>query len=387
MTTGFARIGMGVLLTMWAFLPVGGAESGADLPKAMTPDQVMTQAMDNPPASGTLEDVLGACERQASRFGRLTVIVDWAELKSAGVARDTRVTIEGKAPTVQQYLDRALRSATAQSGRLGWYRVETTVFVTTDEYITRNVGRIATLSLSPAPGGGGARAAASDSPAPDSPKRKTSSGVTFDDAPLDTVFDYVREISDVGLHVNWKALEAAGVTKATTVSIQVKNLSGSRILDLTVDQLTTGEDKLRKVYWYIEDGIVMVTTGQALNDTPLTSKVFQIGSMLVDAPNFVGPRIDISKLGQGSGQNGQGSGSNSLFGGDKAGGNSDTTSDTPNGDDRAARRKEVQDQIVALIKGTTSADMWEPEGKGKVVLMRDRVVVSQTRLGWLLMSK
>ncbi|MCY2925500.1 MAG: hypothetical protein NT031_08680, partial [Planctomycetota bacterium] len=296
MTTGLTRIGLGVLLSISAFLLA--AEPGAEPAKAISPDQVMAQPIETPPAAGTLEDVLGACERQASRMGRLTIIVDWAELKSAGVTRDTHVAVEGKGATVQQYLDRALQGASAQPGRLGWYRVEGTVFVTTQDYITRNLSRISTLSLSPASGSVAARGNGGDSPAPaPAAQRKTSSGITFDDAPLENVIDYVREVADVGVHVNWKALEAAGVTKATPVSIQVKNLSSSRILDLTVDQLTTGDDKLRKIYWYIEDALVIVTTGQALNDTPLTTEVYQVGSMLVDAPNFVGPRIDISKLG------------------------------------------------------------------------------------------
>ncbi|MEI7836201.1 MAG: hypothetical protein WCK05_07295 [Planctomycetota bacterium] len=382
MTNGFTRTGLGVLLMVSVFLPAGGAEPGAEPAAATAPDHILAQAIENPRAFGTLEDILSACERQASRFGRLAVIVDWAELADAGITRDAHVTVESKSATVRQYLDRALQAASPQPGRLGWYRVETTVFVTTQDYIARNMSRIATLAVA----SDGVAKIAGASPPAAPVQRRTSSGVSFDDAPLETVFDYVREISDVGLHVNWRALEVAGVTKTTPVSIQIKNLSGSRILDLTVDQLTTGDDKLRRVYWCIEDGIVLVTTGQALNDSPLTSKVFQIGSMLAEAPNFIGPRIDATKL-TGQGQGGQGGG-----GGGSPFGAGDAKADTSGGDSastpsREERRKQLQEQIVALIKGTTTADMWEPEGKGKITLLRDRAIVTQTKLGWLLMGK
>lgn len=386
MTSGLTRTGLGVVLTVAIFLPAGGAEPAAQPRPSLPPEEVLGQTVENPKAAGTLEDVLGACERQASRYGRLVMIVDWAELKSVGVSRDTRVTLTGDTGRVKEYLDQALRGASPQPGRLSWYRVESTVFVTTQDYITRNAGRISMLAGS---GGSSARRGGGDSPAPAPAAPKPAAGVSFEEAPLDTVFDYLREVYEISLHVNWKALEAIEVTKTTPVTIQVKGLSGNRVLDLTVDQLTTGADKLRKVYWYIEDGIVMVSTGQALNDTPLTSQVYPVGSMLADAPNFVGPRIDISKLGSSS-QNGQGGGSGGnggLFTGDgtKTGEN---PTDEPNREPtRAERRKMLLDQIVAVIKGTTSADMWEPEGKGRITVLRDRVIVSQTKLGWILMGK
>ncbi|MCY2931484.1 MAG: hypothetical protein NTV86_18740, partial [Planctomycetota bacterium] len=358
---------------------------GAQPARALAAEEILVQTIENPKPAGTLEDVLDACERQATRLGRLVVIVDWAEMKTAGVTRDTHVTLTGATGTVKAYLDQALRAATPQVERLGWYRVENTVFVTTQDYISRNTGRISMLA---SPGAAPARRAAGESPAPaPAPAAaKSSTGVVFEETPLETVFDYVREVFDVSIHVNWKALEASEVTRTTPVTIQVKNLSGGKILDLTVEQLTTGPDKLRRVYWYIEDGVVMVSTGQALNDTPLTTKVYPTGSLMADAPNFIGPRIDISKLG--SSQNGQGSGGNGgLFGGDTTKDGDGATTETDKEPSRAERRKMLQEQLVTMIKSTTTADMWEPEGKGKVTILRDRVIVSQTKLGWLLMGK
>jgi hypothetical protein len=380
MTSGLPRACLGVVLAFVAVLPAGGGAPAAPEAATLNPEQILGKAIDSPMTTGRLEDALSACERQARQFGRLLLIVDWAEIAKIGVTRDSQVTVKEEKATVQQFIELILRAASPQNRPLGWYRLETTVFITTQDYILRNKSRLGQLAGSGEPKaqpGGEKEARRSKGP---------SMPGGFNETPLETVIEYFREMTDLNFHVNWKALEAIGVTRNTPVSMQVRHIGADRALDLVVDQLTTGEDRLRKVYWYVEDGIVCLSSGQALNNTPLTAETYALGGLMMDVPDFIGPRLDISKLGQ----NRQNSSNTGLFEDTTKGagaGEGETDISNDKAQSRAARRKQLQETIINVIKSSVGNDMWEPDGKGRITILRDKVIVSQTKLGWILMGR
>ena len=60
---------------------------------------------------------------------------------------------------------------------------------------------------------------------------KTIANVNFKGVAVSDAFDFLRDISGVKFDVNWDALEKAGVTKKTPLSIDAKDLKLSAVLD------------------------------------------------------------------------------------------------------------------------------------------------------------
>ncbi len=195
---------------------------------------------------------------------------------------------------------------------------------------------------------------------------------------------YVREAINVNFNVNWKSLEDAGIAKDTQITLDVRDVSYGRLLDLILDQVNGGKDKLSRVYWVIDDGVVTIATGNALNEQVLT-KVVDISDLLHVTPNFSGPVMDLSNTlanvaGNGSGGSGGGSG---LFQGNQQGTNTNTDTDSTN---MAEARQKLRDTIMESIKGSIGDDMWKPDGKGSISIVGSKMVISQTLLGFKLME-
>src|SRR5438874_648563 len=74
--------------------------------------------------------------------------------------------------------------------------------------------------------------------------------------PLDAAIDYVRDVCGANLHVNWRALEQINVTRQTSVSLRLSDVTARRILRSVLDETGAGD----LVTYYIDDGVIEITT-------------------------------------------------------------------------------------------------------------------------------
>ena len=77
-------------------------------------------------------------------------------------------------------------------------------------------------------------------------------GVTLNDA-----LEFIRDISNANVHVNWPALEAAGVAKDTPINIRLQRVSLRKVLNLILAESESGA----QLTFYIDDGVIEVTGG------------------------------------------------------------------------------------------------------------------------------
>ena len=92
--------------------------------------------------------------------------------------------------------------------------------------------------------------------------------VNFDAARLENVVDYFRNVTGQNFVVDWAALEQAGVTRDTPVTMRVANLSADQALRLVLRQVAQAEPlSFRPV-----DGVVAVSTVRVLGNPPPTSR-------------------------------------------------------------------------------------------------------------------
>jgi hypothetical protein len=80
--------------------------------------------------------------------------------------------------------------------------------------------------------------------------------VRFDDVAFDDVVDFLRDISDETIFVNWQALAAAGITRDTSVSIRLGEVTFADALNAILQRLG-GNTKLG----YVRDqGVLTIST-------------------------------------------------------------------------------------------------------------------------------
>ncbi|MCY2931939.1 MAG: hypothetical protein NTV86_21075 [Planctomycetota bacterium] len=206
----------------------------------------------------------------------------------------------------------------------------------------------------------------------------------FENQELGLVIDYIRDTTDLSIYVNWKLLEGIEVTSRTSVNIKLKNVSGAEALDLLLSDLGAGEK--RPVYKVNKAGIVIISTEAALRDTKLETRTYDIRDRLMLVPNFIGPRIDISKLGQ----NQQSNTNSGLFGstssGGGGGGGGGLGGDTSTGENPVEQRltpQQIKDALVKDIMDNTGRGTWKEKTPDtgvadKPTFQGGKLIVTQT---------
>ena len=208
----------------------------------------------------------------------------------------------------------------------------------------------------------------------------------FEGQELGFIIDYLRETTDLPIHVKWRALEAVDINARTPVNIKLKNVTAAKALDILLGDLSTGDKKLA---YTIDEGLVMISTGADMKGR-LVQKTYDIRDMLVSVPSFIGPRIDISKLGSNQQSS---SGNSGLFGGGAGGaggaGGGGGGADTGSGGDvnpetKRPTAEEIKNQLKDTIMTAIDPGSWkgnkagEPGEAPDPQFLHGKLIVTQT---------
>jgi len=175
--------------------------------------------------------------------------------------------------------------------------------------------------------------------------------ISYDNVALTDVVDAFRDLAGANIHVNWKALEAVGVDKNAPVTIHLNNVSLRKVLKTVLKDLGGTENLITS---YVDEGVIEVTTRE-ISDQQLITKVYPVGDLLMEVPNFAGPNVQLSSVGQGGGgRGGGGGGGGSLF--------SDSNNQDNTTQQQPKTRQETATDLVNLIKETVSPDVWRENG-------------------------
>jgi hypothetical protein len=172
---------------------------------------------------------------------------------------------------------------------------------------------------------------------------RTVGQVNLDKVTLADAIDFLRDSAGVNLHVNWKALESAGVSRDVPVSIRLSNLPVRKALTYVLNAAPPAT-------WFLDDGVIEVTT-QELADKHMYTRVYPIDDLVMDIPDFYGPQFNLQSAAQGSGQSG---GGQSPF-------QNSNTQQQPQQQPRPTRDERGQ-QIVDLVTQSIRPDIWKVNG-------------------------
>ena len=103
--------------------------------------------------------------------------------------------------------------------------------------------------------------------------------VEFEGEPFSRVVDYYRNRSGANIFVYWNALEAAGVSRDTPVTVRVRQVKLGLALELVLRALPAKT----KLGFKIEDGSLDISTAESLID--VVPRVYYIGDLLADLPD------------------------------------------------------------------------------------------------------
>jgi hypothetical protein len=170
-------------------------------------------------------------------------------------------------------------------------------------------------------------------------------GVTFGEA-----IDFLRDVSGLNMHVNWKALAEQNVTPDTPVNIRLRAVSMRKVLNLLLSEAAGGDT----LAWYVDGGVVEITTKE-LADRKMYTRVYPVDDLIMEVPDFANaPDFSLqSTTEQGQGGRGGGGGGQGIF----QNADSDRKSSEP-----TKTKQERGEELVQLIKEMIQPDVWADAG-------------------------
>ncbi len=197
--------------------------------------------------------------------------------------------------------------------------------------------------------------------------------VDWNENTFEEVLDWLRDLAEDRVNVipRWSALSLEGVDQEKPVTLQLRNVSVSEVLDEVLNQVA---EEGRLTYRAIGHNL-RISTRQDF-ERKMEVRVYNVSDLLFRAPDFGedAPTIDLNQAGRGGGGGG-GGGGQSVFSGSGGGGQQELA-------EEEAELRERLDQLRTIIRKTIAPESWAPEGSntagtgiGQVENFNDRAIV------------
>lgn len=182
----------------------------------------------------------------------------------------------------------------------------------------------------------------------------------FQGTTLGDAIDFLRDVSQANIVVNWKALDTIGVSKDTPLNLHLADISLAKSLDLILDEASGGDS----VTYYVDDGVIEITTRE-LADHNMVTRVYDVEDLIMEIPDFNNaPQFSLD-----ASQNQSGSSSGGGSGGGGLSGGTTVTNQLFNGSGTTMLNRQVvptkaerAQNLVDLIKDVIFPDVWKDRG-------------------------
>lgn len=212
---------------------------------------------------------------------------------------------------------------------------------------------------------------------------QTIPNVTFTNVTLREAIDFLSDVANVNVQVQWKALEQAGVMPDTTINLRLRNVPLRKVLTMILDQVAGGPT----LTYFIDDGVIEITTRQ-IADQNMVTRVYPVLDLLAEPPDFIVPDISMAD----GARNQTTRSSNRTTPTNDSGRYQSPTSatgNTGNGNTLfpGAANTQVRDlntraqQLISLIKDIVQPDAWRDTGTGtaSIQFFNGSLVVTASR--------
>ena len=170
--------------------------------------------------------------------------------------------------------------------------------------------------------------------------------------PLGEAIEHLRDLSQVNLIVNWRALAEAGVSRDTPINVRLHDVPLRKVLSTILGEAGAGT----ALTFTTDENVIEVTT-LALADEQMYTRIYPIEDLIMDIPTFDNiPNLALDSQsnsgGGGGGKTGGGSSTGSIFQPSGNGGS----------DDKSKSKEDRAKDLVDLIISTIRPDSWRDNG-------------------------
>ncbi|RMF84394.1 MAG: hypothetical protein D6744_03155, partial [Planctomycetota bacterium] len=195
--------------------------------------------------------------------------------------------------------------------------------------------------------------------------------INFIEQPFDQVIDFLTDLNQVNVAVDWDDLDLNGVPRDKPISLRLRDVSLRTVLQEVLTQV--GGDVA--LGYSVGDGLIRIASKEKL-DRDKYILVYDIRDLLVNIPRFAnGPQLQLSQQGTA----GQG-GSDNIFA--NSGGADAMTVDDES--DKLASVGDSKDvaKLLDIIRQTVEPDSWqEAGGDGALRELNGQLIVYNTSDG------
>ena len=168
--------------------------------------------------------------------------------------------------------------------------------------------------------------------------------------------EFLRDISAANIHVDWRALERAGITPETLINIRLRNVTLRKVLTTALGE--TGA--AGAVTFYVDQGVITVTTRE-IADRQMITKTYYVEDLLFEVPDYVSNasmNLNDSQAVRG-GRSGYDSGGAFTRGGIGIGAGSATT---PGGGVAGTSKVDRANALMSMIRDIVEPPIWRENG-------------------------
>lgn len=187
--------------------------------------------------------------------------------------------------------------------------------------------------------------------------------VTFNDNALEDVITFVEAVSQMNIDTNWEALARIGIQRETPVSLNLRDVAISTLLDRVLGKVSP--DDRDKADWAIHEGILTISSDEDLRKTT-SLHIYDIRDLLLDVPDYDEvPQIDL----QSALQQSRGGGGQSPFRNDQQ----------DDEQDRRTLEERILD-IIEIIQTNVDPEGWLDTGgrPGRIQQFGGSLIITQT---------
>lgn len=206
------------------------------------------------------------------------------------------------------------------------------------------------------------------------------SDVNFTNVALKDAVEFIHDVTAANIHVNWRAIETAGIAQDVNVNMHLRNVSLRKALSLLLSEAAGGTNTLA---FYSDQGVIEITT-KDIADHDMFTRVYPVEDLVMEIPDFTdAPDLSLlatqtSNNGGGTGTSGGINGGGSSFGG--GGGNSIFGGNTTGKTEKTKTREERGQDLVALVRDVVYPDVWrENGGPASIRYFNGKLIVTAPR--------
>lgn len=186
------------------------------------------------------------------------------------------------------------------------------------------------------------------------------------DVPMRDAVQYLRNMTNANIFVNWNALEAAGISNITPVTLHLRNVTMRKIVTVMLQEASPGAALVD----YVSDNVLTITT-RAEADTQMVTHVYPVGDLVMTVPNFTAPAFNLQNQSSNSGVQV----SSGSSGGASTGGSSNLFSGGGAGTNTPPSTVQRGQALVTLIEGIIQPNIWTANGGPATIVYFNRQLV------------